>query len=215
MNELLHRLRANDRVLLVGDTRQHQAVEAGRPYQQLQEAGIQTARLDEIVRQKDPALKEVVEKLSRGQVRQAMEKLDSGGRVHEIADRDERIAVIAHEYAKQPKGTLVVSPDNQSRMAINQSDPLRRHAGDTDQMPYREHRMRVLVARQEITGADRQWATQYEPGNVVRYTKGSKTLALHPESTRESKALTKNRTTSRSNERMASARATTRAVYKV
>jgi ATP-dependent exoDNAse (exonuclease V) alpha subunit len=50
MNEFLHSLKENDRVLLVGDTRQHQAVEAGRPYQQLQEAGIETARLDEIVR---------------------------------------------------------------------------------------------------------------------------------------------------------------------
>jgi len=40
MNEFLHRLRENDRVLLVGDTRQHEAVEAGRPYQQLQEAGL-------------------------------------------------------------------------------------------------------------------------------------------------------------------------------
>jgi ATP-dependent exoDNAse (exonuclease V) alpha subunit len=52
MNEFLHRLKENDRVLLVGDTRQHESVEAGRPYQQLQEAGIATARLDEIVRQK-------------------------------------------------------------------------------------------------------------------------------------------------------------------
>jgi len=43
MNEFLHRLRQHDRVLLVGDTRQHQAVEAGTPYQQLQEAGVQTA----------------------------------------------------------------------------------------------------------------------------------------------------------------------------
>jgi len=92
--------------------------EAGKPYQQLQEAGIQTTRLDEIVRQKDPTLKEVVEKLSRGQVREAMEKLDATGRVHEISDRDERIATIAHEYKKQPEGTLVVSPDNQSRVAI-------------------------------------------------------------------------------------------------
>ena len=57
VNEFLHRLDSQDRVLLVGDTRQHEAVEAGRPYQQLQEAGMQTARLDEIVRQKDPELK--------------------------------------------------------------------------------------------------------------------------------------------------------------
>ena len=120
MNEFLHRLKDNDRVLLVGDTRQHQAVEAGAPYQQLQEAGIQTARLDEIVRQKDPALKEVVEQLSRGNVREAIERLDTQGRVHEIVDRDERFKEIAREYAKQPEGTFVVSPDNQSRMEINQ-----------------------------------------------------------------------------------------------
>jgi ATP-dependent exoDNAse (exonuclease V) alpha subunit len=94
-------LKENDRVLLVGDTRQHEAVEAGRPYQQLQEAGIETARLDEIVRQKDPALKEVVEQLSRGNVREAIERLDAQGRVHEIPDRDERLKEIAHGYAKK------------------------------------------------------------------------------------------------------------------
>ena len=36
----------------------------------------------------------------------------------------------------------------------------------------------MLVARQEITGADRQWAGQYEPGDVVRYTRGSKTHGI-------------------------------------
>ena len=178
MNEFLHRLQKDDRVLLVGDTRQHQAVEAGKPYQQLQEAGIQTARLDEIVRQKDPALKEVVEKLSRGQVREAIEKLDAAGRVHEISDRDERIATIAHEYKKQPEGTLVVSPDNQSRVAINEA--IHYVIQDTNRIPYLEYRMKILVARQEVTGADRQWAAQYEPGNVVRYAKGSKMLGIAP-----------------------------------
>jgi conjugative relaxase-like TrwC/TraI family protein len=176
MNEFLHRLKDGDRVLLIGDTRQHEAVEAGRPYQQLQEAGIETARLDEIVRQKDPALREVVEKLSRGQVKEAMEKLDAQGRVHEIVDRDERMAAIAHEYVKQSEGTLVVSPDNQSRMEINQT--IHYAMQDAGKMPYREHEMKVLVARQEITGADRQWAAQYEPGDVVRYTRGSKTHGI-------------------------------------
>jgi hypothetical protein len=49
---------------------------------------------------------------------------------------------------------------------------------DVGKMPYREHEMTVLVARQEITGADRQWAAQYEPGDVVRYTRGSKTQGI-------------------------------------
>src|ERR1700694_1031499 len=156
MNEFLHRLRKNDRVLLVGDTRQHEAVEAGRPYQQLQEAGIETARLDEIVRQKDPALKEVVEQLSRGNVREAIERLDAQGRVHEIPDRDERLKEIANDYATKPEGTLVVSPDNQSRMQINQI--IHREMQARGQVDRREQGLRVLVARQEITGADRQWA---------------------------------------------------------
>ena len=65
MNEFFHRLRASDRVLLVGDARQHEAVEAGRPYKQQQEAGMETAKLGEIVRQKDPTLKEAVEHESR------------------------------------------------------------------------------------------------------------------------------------------------------
>ncbi|MGC2465513.1 MAG: MobF family relaxase [Candidatus Acidiferrum sp.] len=173
MNEFLHRLKDNDRVLLVGDTRQHQAVEAGTPYQQLQEAGIQTARLDEIVRQKDPALKEVVEQLSRGNVREAIEKLDVQGRVHEIPHRDERFREIARKYAEQPEGTLVVSPDNRSRMEINQI--IHREMQSRGLVDQGEWRLRVLVARQEITGADRQWAEQYARGDVVRYTKGSKT----------------------------------------
>ena len=176
MNEFLHRLKDNDRVLLVGDIRQHQAVEAGTPYQQLQEAGIQTARLDEIVRQKDPELKEVVEQLSRGDVKGAIEKLDAQGRVHEIADQGERLKEIAREYAKQPEGTLVVSPDNQSRMEINRT--IHREMQARGQVDHSEHPIRVLITRQEITGADRQWAEQYDPGDVVRYTKGSKTHGI-------------------------------------
>jgi len=179
VNKFLHGLRENDRVLLVGDVRQHQAVEAGAPYQQLQEAGIQTARLNEIVRQKDPALKEVVEQLSRGQVREAMEKLDDQGRIHEIVDPNERYQEIAKAYARQPEGTLVVSPDNQSRTEINQV--IHRELQARGQVDHRGERLKVLVARQEITGADRRWAQQYQPGNIVRYTKGSKAHGIKAE----------------------------------
>jgi hypothetical protein len=68
-------------VLRVGDARQHDAVEAGLPYYQLQEAGMRTAHRDEIVRQKDPALKEAVEQLASGDVHAAIDNLDRQGRV--------------------------------------------------------------------------------------------------------------------------------------
>lgn len=163
-------------MLLVGDTRQHQAVDAGRPFQQLQEAGMETARLETIVRQKDPALKAVVEQLSRGDVRGAIHQLDTQGRVHEIADRDGRLKAIAREYVRQPAGTFVVSPDNQSRTELNQVIHQAMQARGA--VHRRQHQVRVLVPRQEVTGADRQWAEQYRPGDVVRYTKGSQTHGL-------------------------------------
>jgi conjugative relaxase-like TrwC/TraI family protein len=178
MNEFLHRLSGEDRVLLVGDTSQHQAVEAGRPYQQLREAGIETARLDEIVRQKELALKEAVEQLSRGSVKEAIDNLRSQGRVHEIGDRNERMLKIADEYARQPTGTLVVSPDNQSRREIN--DVIHRRMQEAGTVARQEHKLNVLVPRQEITGADRRWSGQYDPGDVVRYTKGSRAHGIKP-----------------------------------
>src|SRR5579863_3960751 len=178
MNEFLHRLHGEDRVLLVGDTRQHEAVEAGRPYQQLQEAGMQTARLDEIVRQKDPALKEAVEQLARGDVKEAIENLDQQGRVHQIEDRDARLTAIAEQYARQPEGTLVISPDNESRRALNEL--IHREMQERGTVSQDEHKLRVLDSRQEMTGADRQWAGQYEAGDVVRYTRGSKVLGIEP-----------------------------------
>jgi ATP-dependent exoDNAse (exonuclease V) alpha subunit len=110
LHEFVHGLHPNDRVLLVGDRRQHEAVEAGRPFAQLQDAGMKTVRLDQIVRQKDPELKRVVEQLAQGEVREAIQNLDRQGRVHEIPDHSERIAAIAKEYANSPERTLVVRP---------------------------------------------------------------------------------------------------------
>jgi len=176
MHAFLQRLHADDRLLLVGDTRQHQAVDAGRPYQQLQEAGIATAKLDDIVRQRDPELKRVVEQLAGGNVRGAIQQMDQQGRVHEIADRDRRFEAMAGEYLKHPNGTLVVSPDNQSRRDIN--DVIHRAMQTAGRVDQHEYRVRVLVPRQDITGADRQWAERYDVGDIVRYTKGSKTLGI-------------------------------------
>jgi ATP-dependent exoDNAse (exonuclease V) alpha subunit len=176
VNEFLRGLEERDRVIFVGDTRQHQGVEAGRPFQQLQEAGMQTAHLGEIIRQKDPALKQVVEQLAHGQVWEGIENLSRQGRIHEITRREERLEAIAKAYAEQPDRTLVVSPDNRSRQEINER--IHRQLQSDGRVAHQEHRMAVLVPRQEMTGADRQWAAQYEPGDIVRYTRGSNAVGV-------------------------------------
>lgn len=176
MHEFIERLHRNDRVLLVGDSRQHEAVEAGRPFAQLQEAGMRTARLDDIVRQRDPELKEVVELLAGGQVGAAVESLDQQGRVHEVKGHDDRIAAIAREYAKSPDGTLVVSPDNRSRSEINQR--IHTELQSRSVVNREEHSVRTLVPRQEMTGADRSWAQQYQVDDILRYSRSSKETGI-------------------------------------
>ena len=118
MHTFLTRLEPQDRVLLVGDARQHQAVDAGRPYEQLQDAGIAVARLHDIKRQRDPALKAVVERLSEGEVRDAVRRLEAQGRVHAIAEPDDRLRAVAAAYATNPDGTLVVSPGQSVARAV-------------------------------------------------------------------------------------------------
>jgi ATP-dependent exoDNAse (exonuclease V) alpha subunit len=176
IHEFFERLRPNDRVLLVGDRRQHEGVDAGRPFAQLQDAGMKTVTLEEIVRQKDPELKRVVEQLARGKVQDAIQNLARQGRVHQICGHDERIAAIAKEYAKQPTNTLVVSPDNRSRTEINE----RIHAElqGRGMVAKKEHDIRVLVPRQDLTGADRTWAARYDIKDVLRYSRASKETGI-------------------------------------
>ena len=64
MRAFLEKIRPQDRVLVIGDIRQHQGVDAGRPFQQMQEAGMQTSKLDTIMRQKDPELLRAVQYLA-------------------------------------------------------------------------------------------------------------------------------------------------------
>jgi len=176
VREFLLRLGADDRVLLIGDIRQHQGVEAGRPFEQLQEAGMRTARLDEIVRQQDPALKSTVELLATGHVSAALEALQQQGRVKEIPNAEDRIRTIAKTYVESPQNTLIVLPDNASRRQLNVA--VRQELRLIGTLAPEDHTLRVLVHRQDMTGAERSWANHYEVNDVIRYTRGSKAIGI-------------------------------------
>jgi ATP-dependent exoDNAse (exonuclease V) alpha subunit len=176
VNQLFKRLGPQDRVLLAGDVRQHQAVEAGRPFEQFQQAGMRAARLEEIIRQQDPQLKQVVDLLSKDRVREAVGQLKQQGRVHEITNSAARLKAVVEDYLQARENSLVISPDNRSRNEINRMVHERLQAEGKIGGP--EQRVAVLVNRQELTGADRQWAAQDEPGDVIRYTRGSRQAGL-------------------------------------
>ena len=125
MRAFLDTLGPKDHVLLIGDddpnprkVRQHTSIEAGRIFQELQEAGMKTAHLNRVYRQKDPELKHVVLEFRYGRTEQALRLLSEQRRIHDYANTRDRYAAIADAYLEQPKDTLAISPDNRSRVSM-------------------------------------------------------------------------------------------------
>ena len=176
MRDFLEKLGPNDRVLVIGDTRQHQAVDAGRPFQQMQDAGMRTALLDQIMRQKDPELLKAVQQLATGEVQAGIKMLADQGRVTEVQNPKERIQAIAKDYAADPEKTLIVSPDNRSRQDINEAVRAELIAKGTLAKDGRQ--FKTLAHRNDMTGADRTWAARYDVGDILQYTTGSKAEGL-------------------------------------
>jgi conjugative relaxase-like TrwC/TraI family protein len=176
MREFLEKIGPQDKVLLIGDTRQHQGVDAGKPFEQLQQAGMRTAQLDQIMRQKDPELLKAVEHLSKNETVAGVQMLQQQGRVTEIVDPEERIEAIAKSYAAHPENTIIVSPDNASRRQINQA--VRQELQALGSVEKEDHSMRVLTPRSDMTGADREWAARYQAGDILHYIRGSKELGI-------------------------------------
>jgi conjugative relaxase-like TrwC/TraI family protein len=176
MRDFLERIGSEDKVVLIGDTRQHLGVDAGKPFEQLQDAGMRTAQLDQIIRQKDPELLKAVEHLSKSETALGIAVLQQHGCITQIVESQQRFEAIAKSYASEPKGAMIVSPDNASRRDINQAVRCELQAHGL--VSKEEQQYSVLIPRSEMTGADRGWATQYGVGDVLKYQRGSKELGL-------------------------------------
>jgi conjugative relaxase-like TrwC/TraI family protein len=172
MRSFLSKLTPEDRVLVIGDTRQHQGVDAGRPFQQMQEAGMQTSQLDQIMRQKDPELLKAVQHLANNETAKGIAMLAEQGRVTEIPNGRDRIVAIARDYAAHPQNTIIVSPDNRSRQQINEAVRVELRRNET--LAESGQVFRTLTHRSDMTGAEREWAARYSNGDVLQYTTGSK-----------------------------------------
>jgi conjugative relaxase-like TrwC/TraI family protein len=150
------------RVVLVGDTRQTKAIEAGRPFEQLQASGMATAAMDEIRRQKDPLLRQAVALAARGKAEASLSLVQD---VREIRDDHERRRAIAGDYARLPEPdrvrTLVVAGTNEARREINQV--VREDLGLAGR-----GREFTLLVRRDTTQAERLFSKNYAPGEVIQ-----------------------------------------------
>lgn len=103
---------AGARVCLVGDEKQHSAVEAGDFFALLKDhSRILWVELTEIQRQKDPAYRDAMKKMSQGDARTGLEMLDKQGRIFESEGAYlDRAADSYVEKMHKGEKTILVAP---------------------------------------------------------------------------------------------------------
>ena len=108
------------RLVLVGDTRQLRSVEAGQPFRQLQAAGMRTALMRDIRRQRNPDLRAAVLLAVGGKPEAALGRL--GGNLVEVPS-GELAEAAAHTWLALPpedrEVTLILAPTHELRARIN------------------------------------------------------------------------------------------------
>jgi len=90
-------------------------------------------------------------------------------------------AFAGHErYASNPDNTIVVSPHNASRRRINPA--ARSELQDLGAVAAKDHAIRVLAPRSDMTEADRTWAARYAVIDALHYPRGSQDIGIEKQS---------------------------------
>ncbi|HCA1452706.1 TPA: conjugative relaxase [Klebsiella pneumoniae] len=152
---------AGARVVFLGDVAQTKAIEAGKPFEQLMKAGMETSRLTDIQRQKDPQLLEAVKLAAEGKAKQSLPLVNE---IREIKEDGARYQAIVDAYAKMTKAerdqALIITGTNASRIQINEG--VREALGLKGQGA--EY---PLLNRLDTTQAERRHSKYYGKGSIV------------------------------------------------
>ncbi len=153
------------RVALVGDTAQLRAVDAGQPFRLLQKAGMATATMDEVLRQRDPELRATVGRVREGEPGAAIAAL--GNRVRE-APREELGIEAARRWLtlapEQRADTLILAPTHAIRRQANEA--VREGLAEEGVLRGRTLAVDRLVDRR-LTRALASDIRSYEPGDTI------------------------------------------------
>lgn len=171
------------RVVLVGDTRQLSAVEAGNPFKSLQRAGMQTAYLNQSLRQKVEDLQQAVDLVADGKITEGIKRLEASdlkreGRIEIVPNQDERSRKLAADYlnltSKQRREALILAGTNKERLAI--TDEIR-SALKAEGSLGTEAKLTQLKAK-DLTSVQMRFAHHYQVKDVMMPLRDYKCLGL-------------------------------------
>ncbi len=127
-------LAAGARLVLVGDEKQLQAIDAGGPFASIGDR-VGRATLSEIQRQREPWAREAVKKIAYGDARAALREYASRGLVSVTEDGSEAMRALIGSWKRQgvsnPKDNLILASTNNDSSVLNRMAQTQRMlAGD-------------------------------------------------------------------------------------
>ena len=153
------------RLVLVGDSLQLRSVAAGQPFRLLQRAGMATARMDDVIRQRSVDLKAAVEHMVAGDPALAVESIAADVRelpADALAETAARLWLSLPPDAR--KETAILAPTHEIREGINAS--VRRGLVDEGVLGRRSVEIGRLVDR-KLTRVHAADPETWRPGDVV------------------------------------------------
>jgi len=162
--------RNDNRLLLVGDVKQHSSIEAGDALRCLQEfARVPVFHLTEIRRQRDPAYRAAVALLARRDAHGAFKAFDRLGAVRELPDDDRLWHAAAADYVRtvrSGKTCLAVSP---VWSEIHRFTRAVREQLKLAQLVAAEDRTITTVQSLQWTAEERRRVQNYQAGDVLTF----------------------------------------------
>ncbi len=161
------------RLVLVGDTKQHESVERGSALRNVIDSKIiKPERLMDVRRQQQEEHRQLAKLLANGQSLKALENAEALGMVHEIADARELFREAARHYADEVeagKETLVVIPTWEDIDWFNEEA---RHELKTRKLIHGEEIEIRGSASLSWTEVERCHWQDYQPGMVLNFHRG-------------------------------------------
>lgn len=158
MQELLHLVwRRGAQVLMFGDDRQLPSVERGGQFKAFCEK-YRSTELTEVRRQEIDWQKAISEGLSKGDVRQAVEKLESNGRIHWADTKEDSMAQIVSLWKKHKEQDFLSNPfiiEHRNKYAYILNEMIRNARKENGELSGQEHQTDTLLGTCYISQGDR------------------------------------------------------------
>lgn len=167
----------NARIILSGDTRQHNSIERGDALRIIQKySAVKSIYINNIIRQKNKEYRNAVKLLSKGNIEKGFDKLIESDSLHEIEKANDRVKAVAIDYINssgwgKQRDVLVVSPTHKEGLRVTKEI---RHQLKQKELLGKEDREFNTLRKLPFTEVEKKDIDNYQVGQVLTFHQHAK-----------------------------------------